>query len=101
MIDETPEKDEEEEQKQQREEKKKIPIEYLTILQSLPKLTQNQMEGKNCVVCEAYRAPKSCTIPHIHIGDYRTFMVCKKTHLVFIYTCFVTKSKIYNIGRCQ
>ncbi len=96
MIDETPE---EEEQKQQREKKEKIPIAYLTILQSLPKLTQNQMEKKNCVVCEAYHALKSCIISHIHIRDYHTFMVCKKTHLVFIYTCFVAKFKIYNIGR--
>ncbi len=39
MIDETLEEDEKEEQKQQKKEKKKIPIEYLTILQSLPKLT--------------------------------------------------------------
>jgi hypothetical protein len=49
---------------------------------TITQLTPSQLIGKNCVLCNTKRSPKSCGMPHIHVGQYRKVLICKKGHLV-------------------
>ena len=44
-------------------------------------ISLDQMCGKHCIVCSTYRSPSSVPLPMIHIGKFRTLMICKKQHL--------------------
>lgn len=43
-------------------------------------LTPDQLKGKTCFVCSLQKSPSAVPIPFIYLGNYRTLMVCKKSH---------------------
>ena len=48
-------------------------------LPPLRELSSKQLTGKQCLVCPTKRKCKE--IPAIHVGKYRTFVFCKKSHI--------------------
>jgi hypothetical protein len=48
-------------------------------------ISTNKMLGKYCIIYNAYKS-KSVAIPYIHIGKFRKFILCKKSHLIDYHT---------------
>jgi len=48
---------------------------------SAPLISVRGLQGKECAVCSAKNSRRSVTLPHVHIGQFRQLIICRKGHL--------------------